>query len=373
MTAVELTASQALALRLRSLLLDGPSAGAGSRPATVAEVATWMGAMQAQDLASVLWSLGVRLPLARAEIEAALERREALRTWPLRGTVHLVPSRDARWMVELTGARALAGAAKRRSSLGISERTAERAVDVLGTALAGGGRLTRSQCLATLQAGGISVQGQRGYHLLWYACQTAVACIAANVGAEQSFALLDEWAPNPHLPDREEALGTLALRYVRGRGPTTVKDFAGWAGLTMADARRGVAVAGDALAAVPVEGVEMLLAAAALSRSVPSPDPDGVRVLPRFDEYLLGYKERSLMLAPQHANAIIPGRNGVFQPTVVLGGRVVGTWRRSRTAAHTRVTVHPLVPLGQRERQRTEDAFSRYAVYLDEPVDVSWS
>jgi hypothetical protein len=365
---VQLTVAQGLALRLRSLLLDASSTG----PATVAGVAAWMGALQAQDLDSVLWSLGARLPLTRTDIEAALEGRDVLRTWPLRGTIHLVPSRDARWMVQLTGARALSRAARRRSSLGLSEQVAHRAVDVLAAALAGGGRLTRSQCLAALETAGIGVEGQRGYHLLWYACQTGVTCIAANVGGEQSFALLADWAPDPHLPDRDEALGILALRYFRGHGPTTVQDFAGWAGLPMGDARLGVTAAGEALTAVQVDGADMMLAPAALSGPVLEPDPDRVLVLPGFDEYLLGYKDRAWMLDPEQERAIIPGRNGVFQPTVVSGGRVVGTWRRSRTSQRTRVTVQPLVPLDDAQRERVVDAFGQYAHYLVEPVEVRW-
>src|SRR5215216_3196773 len=103
----ELTAAQALALRMRSLLLrEHPSA---EPPADVAGVVTWFGAMQAQDMASAMWSLGARLPGRTADdVHAALERREALRTWPMRGTVHLVPPRDARWMLEVLGSHATA-------------------------------------------------------------------------------------------------------------------------------------------------------------------------------------------------------------------------------------------------------------------------
>src|SRR5206468_5626122 len=118
---VELTPAQALGLRMTSLLLRERPDGA-PRPGDVAGVVTWLGAMQAQDLASGLWSFGVRLPAATVDdVTAALERREAVRTWPMRGTVHFVPPRDAHWMLDLLGTRALAGAAKRRESIGLSE------------------------------------------------------------------------------------------------------------------------------------------------------------------------------------------------------------------------------------------------------------
>nr|WP_319461859.1 winged helix DNA-binding domain-containing protein [Micromonospora sp. RTP1Z1] len=365
---VRLTGAEALALRMTSLLLrPHPTA----RPDDVAGVVEWFGAMQAQDVASGMWSLGVRLPgRTLADVRAALERREALRTWPMRGTVHLVPARDARWMLAVTGVRTLAAAGARRAALGFVEAEADRAADVLGAALAGGGRLTRAQCLATLTAAGIDTTGQRGYHLLWYASQRGVTCIAPHVGSEQTFALLDEWAPDPHRPERDEALGILALRYFRSHGPTTRQDFAGWTGLTAADARRGIAVAGDALTTVRVDDTEAVVDAALLD--APRGPVDDLHVLPGFDEYLLGFKDRALMLDPAHKQAVIPGGNGVFQSTVVRAGRVVGTWKRTLTRTRATVTVHPLAPFDAGLRSRVEAALDGYARFLGLPLRHSW-
>ncbi len=373
---MEITADEALGLRMASLLLrDHPGSGA-RRPADVAGVVRWFGAMQSQDLASGLWSLGIRLPaLTQAGVEAALERREALRTWPMRGTMHLVPPRDARWMLALMGERPLAGAAARRAFLGLDEATADRAVDLLGAALAGGDRLTRAECIAALEAGGIASPGQVGYHLLWYASQRGVTCIAPNRGKEQTFALLDEWAPDPHRPDRDEALGTMARRYFRSHGPTTRQDFAGWTGLTVADAKRGLAVAAGKLAIVHVDGQEMYLDRALLEAHAGAPAGDLTDDLvtpPGFDEYLLGYKDRDLMVAQEHKQAIIPGGNGVFRPTLVRGGRVIGTWTRRAGRRRTVVDLLPLLPLDAAERARVEDAFRPYGRFLGHPVEPRW-
>ncbi|RKN51271.1 winged helix DNA-binding domain-containing protein [Micromonospora endolithica] len=346
------------------LLRPHPTTGAG----TVAGVVEWFGALQAQDLASGLWSLGARLPgRTEADVRAALERGEALRTWPMRGTIHLVPPADARWMVELTAVRALAGVETRWAALGLTRAEVDRAVDVLGTALAGGGRLTRARCLAALAAAGIATDGQRGYHLLSYASQRAVTCLA---GADQSFALLDEAAPDPRRPERDEALALLAHRYVRGHGPVTAREFAGWSGLTLTDARRAFAAAGDALATVRVDD-EPAAVDPALLDAPPRP-VDDLLVLPGFDEYLLGYRDRTLMLDPAHAAAIVPGGNGVFRATVVRAGRVVGTWKRTVGPARVAVSVHPLVDLDGRQRARVERALGRYARFLDRALKVDW-
>ena len=372
---MDLTPQHALALRMASLLL-GERPAAVERPADVAGVVTWFGALQAQDLSSGLWSLGARLPhLAAADVQAALEDREALRTWPMRGTVHLVPPRDAHWMLELMGQRALAGAAARRAFLGLDEAVADRAVDVLGAALAGGGRLTRAECVARLERAGIPGAGQLGYHLLWYASQRGGTCIAPNVGTEQTFVLLDEWVPDPVRLDRDEALATIAVRYFRSHGPTTRQDFAGWTGLTMTDTRRGIAVAGDRLARATVDGKEVFLDPVQLDEHAVRPDSDGAsgwHALPGSDEYLLGFKDRSLMLAEEHKQAIIPGGNGVFQATLVRDGRVAGTWKRSTTKSRTVVEARPLVSLRATDRKRVEAALQPYARFTGRSVEVRW-
>jgi hypothetical protein len=409
---VDLTSTDALAVRLRSLLLTPIK-----RPADVASTVEWFGAMQAQDLASGLWSLGVRLPgSTQPEIEAALERREALRTWPMRGTVHLVPGADAAWMLDVMGSRALAGAAKRRETLGLTAREADKAVELLEATLRGGNRLTRSECLAALADGGIEVTGQRGYHLLWYASQQGVTCLAPNRGKEATFVLLHEWVPGQRTPDRDEALATIALRYFRSHGPATRADLARWTGLTMTDAKKGIAAVADSLTTVTVDGTAMLcdpalldpspsagVSGAAVSGSaVPETADSGVGVsrvgvsgvgssgvgfagvgagegavdgwvaLPGFDEYMLGYKDRTLLLDAAHFDAVVPGGNGVFQSTLVHNGRVAATWKRTLTKKSVRVDITPLVPIRPAARRFAEAALAPYATFVGLPLEPRW-
>ncbi|GAA1736100.1 winged helix DNA-binding domain-containing protein [Luedemannella helvata] len=371
---MELSRADALALRMMSLLLaDRPADYPSPAPDDVAGVVTWFGAMQAQDIGSAAWSFGARLPkLTTTDLDEAFERREAIRTWPMRGTVHYVPPRDAHWMLDLMGVRALAGAAKRREFLGLTQEIADRSVDVLGAAMAGGKRLTRAECITALNDAGVPVTGQLGYHLLWYASQRGVTCFAPNIGKEQAFMLLDEWVPDPHRPERDEALATIATRYFRSHGPTTRQDFVGWTGLTATDGKRAIAAAGDALATVRVDGTEMFADRALLESFTVRDTRVQVRALPGFDEYLLGFKDRSMMLDDEHKQKIIPGGNGIFQPTVVRAGRVVGTWRRAVKRAHVDITVTPFATLTAKDRRAAEAAFEPYARFIGMPVKVSW-
>lgn len=360
-----LTRAQARRLRLVAQLL------AFREPRSPESIVEWFGALQAQDLGSVCWSLGVRSPgLDMDSVERALEDGAILRTWPMRGTVHLVPAVDARWMLEVAGVRALAAAERRRAQLGLDEATADRAAEVLGEALVGGVRMTRSDCLERLRAAGIVVDGQRGYHLLWYASQRGVTCFGPGIGADQTFRLLADAAPTPRQPTRDEALGLLALRYVRSHGPVGVHELARWTGLPLRDCRRGVEVAGEELVSVHVDGEPLLVHAEALADGVPGrvPARDAVILLPGFDELVLGYGSRDLHLDLADAQRIVPGANGVFRPTLVHEGRILGTWSRTVRRGSLQVSVAPLRPLPIAVRERLDRAAGEVGRFLGLPV-----
>ncbi|MFN8146760.1 MAG: winged helix DNA-binding domain-containing protein [Candidatus Nanopelagicales bacterium] len=363
-------ADRARALRMAALLI-APRPAQTPTPTTVEGVVTHLGAMQAQDNASGLWSLGLRLGGAtQAEVVDALEARTVLRTWPMRGTVHLVPARDAHWMLEVTGSKSLAGAAKRRQYLGLADADAEKAVDVVGESLSGGRRLTRAELLAAISDAGVPITSNLGYHLIWYASQRGVSAIAPDVDGEQTFVLLDDWVPDPVRPSTDEALALLATRYFRSHGPTTRQDFQGWTGLNATEAKRAIAGAGDALVTADLDGTEVHLDPALLDADLPA---DGaVHALPGFDEYMLGYKDRSLFLDKDQFDAVVPGGNGMFRSTLVRDGRVLATWTRSTKGKRGVVTATPLVRLTKAHRATCEKALTPWADHVGSPLEVRW-
>lgn len=316
---------------------------AGPPEATPAAAVRRLTAVQGQDYPGALMSVALRTAgRRRADVAAALDAGDVVRSWPLRGTLHLVAAEDVHWLLELLGPRVVAGAAGRRARLGLTEGDAERARELAVSALAGGGRLDRQALLSALADGGVDVSGQRGYHLLWYLAQTGTLCLGPTDGGQQAFVLLDEWVPAPPPRAREEALGELALRFFTGHGPATVQDLARWAGLPLGDVRAGLAVVRDDLVRLDVAGTEHFLAPdTAALLSAHRAQARGVFLLPGFDEYVLGYADRSAVLDPVFADRIVPGNNGMFRPTVVSDGRIVGTWGASGRGGRRTVTATP--------------------------------
>ena len=313
---------------------------ARARAASPAEAVRSMLAMQGQDYPGAKWSIGLRSNATEAEVEAALDAGEIVRSWPMRGTLHLTAAEDLPWMLSLTAARAMAGAAQRRAALGITLDEIERARELAIEALPGRTARTRGGMLEAIAAGGVPITGPRGYHILWSLAQRGTLVLGPTGGREQTFARLEAWVAKPRRLERDEALGELAARYFRSHGPARVEDLVRWSGLTVRDVRRGIAVAGAALATLEIEGKALLLGAEALDAAEAIAAAEApVLLLPGFDEYVLGYRDRSAVLAPERFDAIVPGGNGMFRATVVVDGEIVGTW--SRKASARAVVIEP--------------------------------
>ena len=318
-------------------------------------------ALQGQDLPGVKWSVGIRADAREPDIDAAFDAGEIVRSWPLRGTLHLVPADDLPWLLALTAERSLASAAKRRASLGLSDADIERARLAAVGALPGRQALGRAALLAAIEAGGVSTAGQRGYHILWYLAQTGTLVLGPSDGRQQAFARLDAWIPNPRRLERDEALGELAWRYFRSHGPATAEDLARWSGLTMREVRRGLDIGGGRLTTIEIEDTTYHLDAEVLDAPGPTAD---VVLLPGFDEYILGYRDRSAVLSPEHANTIVPGANGMFKPTIVIGGEVVGTWSRRVATRAVHIDAIPFAPLSVAAVAGLEAAAEAYGRYI---------
>lgn len=339
---------------------------------SAAGAARHMLALQAQDHRGGLWSVALRTPhLTEQDVELAIASRELVRTWPMRGTLHLLAAQDVRWMVALLAPRATMAAAGRRRELGLDEGTLAKARDVITGALAGGGCLPRGDLFQVLDHGGIDPAGQRGSHVLRYLAETGVLCFGPRSGAQPAFVLLDEWVPPSPGKDREQAIAELARRYMTGHGPASLRDFAGWGRLTVTDARRGLEDAGQHLESAEADGVRYWFAPDGFARDGDGLPGDSVRLLPGFDEFILGYKDRSAVLAAEHSERIVPGGNGMFRATVLVNGRVAGTWSVTRRAREQRIIIEPFTGIDPRLHDLLDKEADRYGRYIGSPT--TWS
>ncbi|MCD2196396.1 winged helix DNA-binding domain-containing protein [Actinomycetospora endophytica] len=316
--------------RLAALRLVGP------RCATPADAVAVLGAAQGQDLPGVLESIALRTASGDAgEVRQAFDDGLVVRSWPMRRTLHVVPARDLAWMLPLATARPLAEAAKRRTQFGLADEAVDRAGEVAREALAGGGRLTRGELAQRWADAGLALESSHVTHTISVLAMHGVLAYGPFAGAkEQALVLLDEWVPEPRRLDRDEALAEWARIYFTGHGPARRQDFARWTGLPAADVRTALDGAREHLV---TDDDGMFLDPTTPDRLADAADPGAELLLPGFDEFVLGYGERAEVLDPAHADRIVPGGNGVFRPTIVRDGRVVGCWKWAGSGRNRRV------------------------------------
>jgi hypothetical protein len=341
-------------LRLAAQRLVGPG------HATPLDTVRWLTAVQAQDQPGALTSVALRSgPCTRTDVVAPLDAGEVVRSWPMRGTLHLVAAEDLSWMLRLMASRVVHATTRRRTELGLDAAQLGTARDLAVGALSGGRRRRRSELFAVWDAAGLSTPAQRGAHMLSYLAMTGSLVFGPTSDGEPLLVLLDEWVPEPRSLGDEEALGELALRYFRSHGPATVADLARWTKLRAGDVRVGLALARPRLATLDVDGVEHLMDPATPDLLAAARDQaEGVLLLPGFDELMLGYGDRRAALDPAFADRIVPGGNGVFRPTVVSAGRVVGTWSRTGRGTASSVTAAPFTSFPQAVSERIPEVYA---------------
>jgi hypothetical protein len=271
-----------------------------------------LGAVQAQDVRA--FPLALRARTEGLTAAGVVKAPGLVRAWLMRGTLHLVAAEDAGWMRALLAPRGAAGSRRRLAQLGFSEDAADRGVRLVREALADGA-CSRADVATLLEEHGLPSTGQAPVHILGRAAAEGVLV----VGLDGQVLPAPPGGRTPPDPAVE-----LARRHLATRAPARPEDFAAWSGLPLGVARKAWA---------ELDLVELGDRGWALRGHEPDPVArDLVRLLPGFDELLLGWKSREPVVAPEHAKAVLPG-GGILRATVTVGGRVAGTWTRAGVEA----------------------------------------
>jgi hypothetical protein len=335
------------------------------------DVVEWLGAVQAQDYAAAKWAVGLRLQgTTDDDIEQAFSRGAILRTHLMRPTWHFVSPADIRWILALTAPHVNAVNAYYYRKLALDDAVFTHSNAVLAKALQGGKQFTRPELVSVLQQAGIATDDlQRFTHIMMRAELDGIVCSGARRGKQFTYALLDERAPQARTLDRDEALAEFARRYFTSHGPATLQDFVWWSGLTVADARASLEMVTSQLMHEVADGQTYWF-----SMSTP-PAKDlsqAAYLLPNYDEYIVGYTDRSAVFDASHTNKLDPRGNILFSHTIVMDGRVVGTWKRTIKKDAVMITPSLFTPLNEAETRAFAAAANRYGAFLDMSVNLTF-
>ena len=310
----------------------------------VLDVVRLSAGLQAQDMNTAPLQVRARsLDTKVGDVWNSLsETRHIVRTWAMRGTLHIVPAEDHKWLTALLGPSSFSAGRGRRKELGLDESTLYKAFESFATFFTQEGPLTRQKLAEMLALEGIRVENQAIHHIVRSGGFLGYITHGPLLdGKTETFVPADEWLAGVERPelDREEALARLASRYVRAFGPTTSRDFAVWSGLPLRDARAGWEAISGELVEVEVEGEGMWVDEGRIAlqdqdfrfrgNDDTHPPSRSVRLLGFFDTYLLGYRGRGLAVGAEHLSRVNAG-GGMIRPVVTIDGLAVATWSWTR-------------------------------------------
>ena len=336
-------------------LIDRPFA----RPADAVRA---FGAMQGQDLPGARASAALRSTGDVSHVVDDLNAGLLVRGYPMRGTVFLMAAEDALWITQLCAQASLRAAVSRRRDL--DETHIGRAGEV-ASAVLGDGPSPRATLLEAWEAAGLGTSEGRGYHMLFRLIAGGLVCYGPWNGSDQDVVLTSDWLPADSSlaarfdDDRTAATAHLLERYLLARGPATIRDFAWWTKLPLAQIRAALPLIGglerDEEAEQSYWRAGLREDAAALGRAVDQP-----LLLPAFDEFILGYRDRLFALSPEEHLRLVPGNNGVFQRSVVVGGKVRGLWRRGGRPGRRTFEISEFSSIAAPARRRLDALFEAF-------------
>ena len=286
------------------------------------EVVSWFGAIQAQDYRAMRWAVTsrTRKPSFKA-FQQAFDEGNIIRAHLLRCTWQLVSAEDFGWMRLLCYDKALATMNGWTKSLGFAFGGKEKyqALSIIEKTVGDLGETTEDVIGEALKRGGIPEDHLVYNHQLRMAELEGIVC-SGSLGPRNTYRLVSERVPNiPEIP-REEA-----RKYFRSHSPATLEDFVWWSGLNVRDCQKGLSALGDELLRDRWKGRDFLIHKDFRTRGFRS---GTLHLLPAYDEYLIGYKSRDVVLDPglaHHAH----NDHGIFRPVVAYDGEIVGNWKPS--------------------------------------------
>jgi hypothetical protein len=258
-------------------------------------------------------------------------------------------------MLKLTAPKIKALSKGLHRKLDIDDTILRRSKKIISKALQDGNQLTRDEIQTFLKKGNINTDDIRLGFLIMDAELDGLICSGKRQGKQFTYSLLEERAPNAKSMDRDAAIAELGKRYFFSRGPATIQDFAWWSGLTLTEAKQSVELNKKHLTHEVIDGQAFWFSSDTPVKQKPA---RSIHVLPPFDEYAVAYKDRSEILASKF---IKKAGHGIFKPTIIMDGQIIGIWKRTEIKDNVRVEISPFISLTKVAHRQIKTAVQSYA------------
>ena len=291
------------------------------------EIVAHMGAMQSQSLDLAKWAIGVRLEnKTLKDIDEALNTGKIIRTHILRPTWHFVSADDIHWMLDLSSPRLKPVYQSYARMRQIDEKLIYRTIPVLVKKLEGNKHLTKQEITDTLASEKIIIDDINVLNqIIHHAEMEGLVVNGCLKGKQQTFTLLEELAPRKESITKEEALERLARKFFTSHAPATIQDFAWWSGLSLTECKLALEFIKPDFICETINSRNFWMKN---DISIPAANENSALLLPPFDEFVVSYKDRSELIEDIHYGKVMT-KNGLFSPTAMLNGEIVGSWKKN--------------------------------------------
>ena len=296
------------------------------------EVVAHFGAMQAQDYAMALWAIGQRMKTPnRKDIETQINSGKIIRIHILRPTWHFVHQNDIRWMMKLSAPQVKKATQYVDRKEGLTDDLFKKAWKIIEPQFNKVDYVTKADIMACLSRQGMVVSNLLATQLIIRAELEMLLCNGLGKG---TYALFEKRVPATDNISKSEALTKLTQLYFQSRGPATLKDLAWWSGMSLSDAKIGIAELGRQLQVFTTAGLTYYHFEDKKDTTLPMVSA----LLPCYDEYTVGYSEGRSIVLPAESDGSAIG-NGIFKPTILSENEIVGTWKKSKKSPFVEIQV----------------------------------
>jgi hypothetical protein len=333
------------------------------------KVVNWMGAVQAQDFAMSKLAVGLRFRNStETEVNTALNNAEIIRTHLLRPTWHLVSPEDIYWMLELSVPKLKSLLKPRLKELELTQPILKKCFNILESTLFQNKSLTRKAIVNLFEKAKIKTDENRSSHILMQAEFDGLICSGLNVNNDTTYALLEERVPAKTKFNKDELSGKLAKKYFQSHSPATIDDFIWWSGLNVKEARK-------AMDSIKPGFISERIGESEFWYSNDNPSSDKIKkdifLLPAYDEFIISYKNRDASLTSvEHKKAI--SVNGLFRPTVIQNGKVIGIWKRSIVKDKLEIEVELFNPQSVSTKNNIEKSALQLGVFWNKNMKLNF-
>ena len=329
-----------------------------------------LGAVQSQDFLPAKWSIASRCAgIDDAAMDRLFDEGRIIRTHVLRPTWHFVLPGELQWLLGLTAPRVHQMSRYYYRQQELDDATLAACGYVIERLLDGGAFLTRSEIAAGLAVSGIVAAGPRMGLIMMWAELEGMVCSGPRRGRQHTYASMGSRIEGGERLDPDEALAALTRRYFAGHGPASRKDFRWWSSLTLATIDRGLEMVAGDLVSETVDGVEYWW-----DGSATETPGDGLaaRLLPGYDEYIVGYSETKWELDRSGTARRSSGRNVTFNQVVLMDSQVVGQWRPRMEGGRLLIEVDVYRPLEDGEREALGREAVRYGTFAGREAEMTF-